>query len=79
MLNPTLLMPKRKKPDPDDGYFLLRLPKKYRALLAALRPRTRRTMTVDTQIALERFAQDIKIDFTPDYPTFLRGGIDSPT
>jgi hypothetical protein len=68
-------MPKKNKakpkPVPQDGYFLLRLPETYRDLLRSIQDKTHRTMTVDAQIALERFAKHQGVEFTPNYPRDL--------
>ena len=58
------------KPLPD-GYFLLRLPESHRVILQTIQAKTHRPMTVDAQIAIERWAKHLGVEFTPNYPADL--------
>lgn len=77
MSAPTLTMPKRPKPamsppEPEDGYFLVRLPLKYRRLLSAIRASSKRSITQEVQIGIELRAKAMGVEFIPDYPDTIR-------
>lgn len=60
-----------RRPAADDGDFFVRLPKAYHPILQAMKARTGRAYTVSLQLAIERLARDMKIDFTPNWPELL--------
>jgi hypothetical protein len=64
---PTVAKKKTNK-EPSEGFFLLRLPIEYRDLLHEIQEHTRRPMTTEAQIALERRAKHFGIEFDYNYP-----------
>jgi len=58
------------EPDPDQHVsgFMIRLPEEYRDILRKIKAKTGRAMTVATQMALEREARALGVDFTPNWP-----------
>lgn len=57
--------------DQHQSGFMIRLPEEYREILRRIKAKTGLPMTVATQMALEKEAQAIGVDFTPNWPDCL--------
>jgi hypothetical protein len=63
--------PKSAKPDRADDDVHLRLPPEYGPILDTMKARTGRARTVSAQVAIEKLAREMGLEFKPNWPELL--------